>query len=80
MADDGPFVSERAFKQRLDFHLFAAAIWGTLAKDAMTVLGKETWLAQRTHYEAFITRAVDRALDHYLKADAVRQRGYLHTP
>ena len=76
VSDDGPFKNERAFNQRLDFHLFAAAIWGNLAREAMSMLVKETYLAQRTHYEAFIERSVTRALGHYRDADAVRHRGY----
>ena len=56
VVEEQPFKSERAFQQRLDFHLFAAAIWGNLAKEAMTMLSKETYLGHRSHYEAFIDR------------------------
>ena len=75
-ADDQPFKNEQSYKQRIDFHLFAAALWGHLAKDAMTLMEKETYSGTRANYEAFIVRALDRALDHYREADAVRHRGY----
>ncbi len=70
------FPNERAFKQRLDFHLFAAAIWGQLAKDTQAMLSKETWETTRIRQEAFIQRAIGRALRHFREADAVRRRGH----
>ena len=70
------FASERAFKDRLEFHRFAAATWAMLATSAREMLATETYSGTRQMLEAFIVRALDRAQAQYRSADAVRRRGH----
>jgi hypothetical protein len=68
--------SERSYKERIEIHRFSAQVWASLAKDARDMLATETYSATRERLEAFIVRAITRALRHYREADAVRRRGY----
>ena len=71
-----PIPNERSYKERIEFHRFAATVWASLAKDARDMLATETWGNTRISLENFIVRAITRGLQHFREADAIRRRGH----
>ena len=56
--------------------MFGAHLWASLAKDARDMLAEETYQGTRQNLEAFIERALNRAMQQYRLADAIRRRGH----